>query len=158
MCFGTKKSTPWQFKTHRLLISTPQDRLGMNQIKTLISLPTPRSTTRQTTEKIGSSRRGATPVASSHHIMASGLLMFPPFWKTTLVCGSHKWKLDFTFTISTRTKTVYTRYLQPSRNRASLPKYPTAHGIHQHKISISLSRLNSLHALAIPKSVNFTVC
>jgi hypothetical protein len=90
--------------------------------------------------------------------MVSGLFRLPPFWKKTVVTGSHKWKLDFTFTKSTMMKTDSTWYLEPSRNRTSLPMYPTAYGIHQHTISISLQRLNSPHALVIPKSVNFTDC
>jgi hypothetical protein len=46
--------------------------------------------------------------------------------------------------------------LQPSRNQLFLPKYPTAYGIHQHKVSISLSRLKSLDTILIPKSVKLT--
>jgi hypothetical protein len=113
--------------------------------------------TRQTTVR-WLDHAGVTKHLLHHHITtwrqnASGS---HNFGKTTLVSGSHKWRLDFTSRTPTQTKTDSTRYLQPSRNQVSLPKYPTAYGIHQHKISISLSRLNSSDAILIPKSVNFT--
>jgi hypothetical protein len=89
-------------------------------------------------QKAGPSRRVITPVASSHQQMASGLLRLPPFWETILISGSHKWKLDFTFTKSTQMMIDSTQYLQPWRNQESLSNYPNAYGIHQHKICISL--------------------
>jgi hypothetical protein len=94
-------------------------------------------------QKAVPSRRVATPFASSYHHMASVLLRLSQFWKNGP--GSHKWTLDFPSTTSTRTKTDSTRYLQPSRNRAYMPKYPTAYGIHQHKTSVSLS--DSTHCM-----------
>lgn len=92
--------------------------------------------TRQTTVR-WPDQAGAPQHLLHHHITtwdqhSSGS---PHFGKTTLVSGSHKWRLDFTARTPTRTKTDSTRYLQPSRNQLFLPKYPTAYGIHQHKIS-----------------------
>lgn len=141
---------PLLINTCRLLVSAPQLKLGMNRIKRIISPPNPRSTTRQMTirKPNQAGARNTCCIISSPH-MASGLLCLPPFLENDadvlfaqVEARFHIHKID---SDGDQFCTILAAIEEPN----VLTQVSDCYRIHQHEISISLSRLNSLHALVI---------